>query len=295
MISLDKLAKLAPRHRMRKAALVLEDLERELLRASGGSVSGLSGVGGSGPGGPCGGGPCGGGTGSAGGPGEARVRLGLYAAGLGALMAAEPELPLECRMLAEALAAAGPERLLRAIDALRHSLKAAAGLASADWDLIDPATGCPDPAGRRIRKGRAAYLEDLRSPFNVGAAFRTADAFGLEELVLSPRCADPAHPRAERSAMGAVGVVAWRRGELGWLEERRARAFALELGGVPIDEFDFPESGVVVLGSEELGVSPEALALCGLGKVSIPMSGAKGSLNAAVAFGILLHAWSRRA
>ncbi len=278
MIALDKLAKLAPRHRMRKAALVLEGLERELLRAAGAR----------------GGGETRGGGSRGDGPAEVEGGLGRYAAGMGALLATDLELSPECRSLAEALAAAGPERLLRAVDALRHALKAAAGLASADWDLIDPATGRPDPAGRRIRRGRAAYLEDLRSPFNVGAAFRTADAFGLEELVLSPRCADPGHPRAKRSAMGTVGVVIWRREELVWLEERRAEAFALELGGRPIDEFDFPERGVVVLGSEELGVSPEALALCDLGKVSIPMSGAKGSLNAAVAFGILLHAWSRR-
>jgi len=47
------------------------------------------------------------------------------------------------------------------------------------------------------------------------------------------------------------------------------------------------------VGSEELGVSPAALERCGAGRVSIPMAGAKGSLNAGVAFGILLYAWSR--
>ena len=48
-----------------------------------------------------------------------------------------------------------------------------------------------------------------------------------------------------------------------------------------------------MLGSEELGVRPETIAACGLGSVSIPMSGAKASLNVAVATGILLREWSR--
>jgi len=69
--------------------------------------------------------------------------------------------------------------------------------------------------------------------------------------------------------------------------------FALELGGTPLDQFSFPSSGIVLLGSEELGLSPEALELAdrGLGRVSIPLVGAKKSLNVAVAFGILMEAW----
>ncbi len=257
MIPLAKLAKLAPRHRMRKSALVLGELERELMRT---------------------------------GPSPA---LAAYAAGMGRLLAALPEAPAPARDSAAALAGTGECGLLRAVDSLRHALLAATGQSPADWDLIDPGTGRPDAAGRRVLPGMAAYLEDLRSPFNVGAAFRTADAFGLEELLLSPGCADPAHPRAVRSAMGAVGLVPWRRAGLECLDGSLGPAFALELGGTPIDEFEFPARGIAVLGSEELGVSPEAVARCDLGKVSIPMAGAKGSLNATVAFGILLHAWSR--
>ena len=69
--------------------------------------------------------------------------------------------------------------------------------------------------------------------------------------------------------------------------------FALELGGTPLDQFTFPCPGIVLLGSEELGLSPEALRLAesGSGCVSIPLVGAKKSLNVAVAFGILMQAW----
>jgi TrmH family RNA methyltransferase len=241
-------------------------VERELMRAGGGASGGGS------------------------------PELGSYAAGIGRILAADAEAPEAVRAAGTELAGQGTDPL-RAVDALRHALIAATGQAAADWDLIDPSTGRPDPAGRRVRPGMRAYLEDLRSPFNVGAVFRTADAFGLEELLLSPRAADPGHPRAERSAMGAVGLLPWRRAGLDCLGMGTdpgpdGPAFALELGGTPIDEFTFPERGIVVLGSEELGVSPEALSRCGLGKVSIPMAGAKGSLNAAVAFGILVYAWA---
>jgi TrmH family RNA methyltransferase len=74
------------------------------------------------------------------------------------------------------------------------------------------------------------------------------------------------------------------------------RLFALEVGGALIDEFPFPESGTVVLGSEELGVSPEIMkrAESDGGVVSIPLPGPKTSLNVGVAFGILAHCWNAR-
>jgi TrmH family RNA methyltransferase len=142
-----------------------------------------------------------------------------------------------------------------------------------------------------VYPGVRAYLEDIRSPFNVGSIFRSADAFGVSELLVSGFTADPAHPRAIRSAMGATEVVPWRRGGLESLA-LDGEAFALELRGEPIDSFTFPERGMVVIGSEELGVSPEAMALCRR-TVSIPMLGAKGSLNVGVAFGVLMSAWRR--
>ena len=73
----------------------------------------------------------------------------------------------------------------------------------------------------------------------------------------------------------------------------RGGLFALELGGTPLEEFRFPSAGMVLIGSEELGLSPEALSLAdeGCGRVSIPLAGAKRSLNVSVAFGILMQAW----
>ncbi|MDR0452452.1 MAG: TrmH family RNA methyltransferase [Treponema sp.] len=203
-----------------------------------------------------------------------------------------------------------PAEPSRSLNTIRHILLAETGRAPADWDFVDH-RGRLDPAKRRVFPGMRAYLEDIRSPFNVGAMFRTAESFGVEKLYLSPLCADPLHRRASRTAMGAVDVVPWER-IAGGLPARepppphRARAgpgtgefpggpfFALETGGSGPEDFEFPRSAVMIAGSEELGVSPEALELAdsSLGRLSIPVYGAKGSLNVSVAFGIALHAWA---
>ena len=93
--------------------------------------------------------------------------------------------------------------------------------------------------------------------------------------------------------MGATSLIPWKRAELEALTDF-GPSFALELGGSPLEGFEFPGGGMVVVGSEELGVSEGALRLCALGKVSIPMRGAKASINVGVAFGILAQAWASK-
>lgn len=189
------------------------------------------------------------------------------------------------------------QSLRRPLNALRHLLLTETGRAPADWDFIDP-TGQLDPRKRRCFPGMQVYLEDIRAPFNVGSMFRTAESFGVERLFLSPLCADPRHPRAERSAMGCVSILKWERlpGERGMepIAALKTPLFALETGGTPLRDFRFPPQGIMIVGSEELGVSPQSLAAADAswGRVSIAVSGAKGSLNASVAFGIAIHAWA---
>jgi TrmH family RNA methyltransferase len=190
-----------------------------------------------------------------------------------------------------------PRALCRIIDDLRNALLSELGQEPAEWDLLLPEGGALDAAVRRLREF-FVYLEDMRSPYNVGAVFRTAESFGVRKVYLSPDTPRPDHPRAARSSMGAVEVVPW---EVCTLEEARAEApripvFALETGGTPLEEAELPEPGLVVLGSEELGVSAASLAVAerSTGRVSISTGGAKASLNVAVAFGILAHEWWHR-
>ncbi|MDR2542812.1 MAG: TrmH family RNA methyltransferase [Treponema sp.] len=186
---------------------------------------------------------------------------------------------------------------LRFINRIKHILLAETGRDQADWDFtgID---GKLDPEKRQIFEGMWVYLEDIRSPFNVGAMFRTAESFGVEKIILSSFCADPRHRRAERTAMGCIDVVSWERSELFVKPEvpmdTSIPIFALETCGIPLEEFSFPKRGLLIAGSEELGVSPQALAAAdiSLGRVSIPCYGTKASLNVSVAFGIAIQKWA---
>jgi len=205
----------------------------------------------------------------------------------------------------QAAAVENAAALRRVLNSAKHLLLAETGRSQADWDFIG-GDGRPDPARRRVFPGIYVYLEDIRSPFNVGAMFRSAESFGAEKMFLSPFCADPNHARARRTSMGCVDVLPWERREFFAAETPPSIAetpapqlsvpvFALETGGIPLAEFPFPQQGLLIAGSEELGVSPRALAAAdaSLGRVSIPCYGAKGSLNVSVAFGIVMQGWAQ--
>ena len=203
------------------------------------------------------------------------------------------------------------KEIRRALNTVFHLLLAETGRNQSDWDFIE-AGGALDPSKRRPFPGMQIYLEDIRSPFNVGAMFRAAESFGAEKIWLSPLCADPRHKRAERTAMGCVEVLPWERLthdpfiEVERPEIKNADAsvisfmegpfFAMETGGKALADFHFPSRGILIAGAEELGVSPQALAIAdaSLGRVTIPVYGAKGSLNVSVAFGIVMQAWAAK-
>ena len=189
---------------------------------------------------------------------------------------------------------------------IRHALYRHSGIQPSEWDLIAPGTrygmqpvvqdsrqkAAEYAAGTRpYYPGLYVYAEDIRAPFNLGSIFRTAEAFGVEKLFISQDCVSPDQPRAQRSAMGCTGFLPWERTHLERLPAD-IPVFALETGGTPITSFPFPQQGVVLVGSEELGLSAEALKRASAGVVSIPMKGVKASLNVAVAFGILMQCWT---
>ena len=197
------------------------------------------------------------------------------------------------------LGACAQSELRRMLNSVYHLLLSETGRTKADWDFTTT-PGILDPSKRRPFAGMQVYLEDIRSPFNVGSMFRAAESFGVEKIWLSPFCADPKHKRAERTAMGCVDVLPWERlssdpftipHEKPFTE---GSIFALETGGTPLENFSFPKQGILIAGSEELGVSPGALAAAdaSLGRVSITSYGAKGSLNVSVAFGIVMQTWA---
>lgn len=186
-----------------------------------------------------------------------------------------------------------PVLLRHQLNRIRHEMIKALGTAPADWDLINP----PDSSGgKRVTFPFRIYLDELRSPYNVGSIFRTAECMGVCEILLSPGAADPDHPRARRTSMGCTDRIPWRRMDYKSLELMDEPLFAMELGGRKLDDFSYPDKGILILGSEELGVSPQCISLAekSRGVVTIPLYGEKASLNVSVAFGIVMNSWASR-
>lgn len=157
------------------------------------------------------------------------------------------------------------------------------------------------PGASIERMPLAVLLDNVRSLWNVGAIFRTADACGIERMFLTGITGFPPRPEIAKTALGAEEAVAWtyRAEALTAVEEIAGLGYepvALERSprSVALGEFAWPERTCLVVGNEVAGVSPTVLAACGR-RVHVPMLGVKDSLNVAVAFGMAALDMSRAA
>lgn len=166
-------------------------------------------------------------------------------------------------------------------------------------DLSDSAS--PPPCAALLRLGpepggplgnRVIVPWGIQDPGNLGAIFRSAAAFGFQEALLGPGCADPFSPKALRGSMGAAFLLSIRRVET--LELGSGKWFALDSGegAIPLDEANLVEPLRILVGNEGHGWKHESLPAA-VQRVSIPTTGVE-SLNAAVAAGIACYEAQRR-
>lgn len=137
-------------------------------------------------------------------------------------------------------------------------------------------------------------LDNIRSAFNTGSIFRTADAGAVERLHLCGMTARPPNLKLAKTALGAADYVPWTYYErtsdaLDALEGQGVPLVAVEVavGAVPHTRFAWPKPVAIVFGNEVTGIGPEVRARAHA-TVSIPMHGFKNSINVATAFGIVL-------
>ncbi len=144
-----------------------------------------------------------------------------------------------------------------------------------------------------------AFLDNIRSAWNVGAIFRTADGLGLKRLYLCGITPTPEGEALRKTALGAARSVAWQYHRDGVelakeLKGQGAKLIAVELDrdGQPLNQTSVERDQQIVLlfGNEVCGIDPGILELCDQ-IVHIPMSGQKRSLNVEVAFGIATYAF----
>jgi len=136
---------------------------------------------------------------------------------------------------------------------------------------------------------------NIRSAFNVGSIFRTADGAGIRKIILGGYSAHPPHPKLLKTALGAERIVPY---ELIWqtwrvidkLKNDGYNIIALEKNSQAKNIFKFKPKFplALVLGNEVKGISKEILKRCD-DVVFIPMRGKKESLNVSVAFGAAVY------
>jgi len=146
----------------------------------------------------------------------------------------------------------------------------------------------------------AVLLDNVRSMYNVGAFFRTADAASLEKLYLCGITGRPPKRAISKTALGAEETVPW---EHVWdalplasaLRQRGYELAAIETSVHAVDLFDWQPCFPVCLifGHEVEGIRPELAALCDT-HVRIPMLGVKHSLNVATAGGVAIYELLRK-
>ena len=137
-------------------------------------------------------------------------------------------------------------------------------------------------------------LDNVRSLSNVGAVFRSADAFRIGELFLCGITACPPHREIHKTALGADETVPWRHFSTtveacAELKRMGYKIFAVEQveNSVMLQDFVAEPRTAFIMGNEVDGVADEVLPLCD-GAIEIPQEGTKHSLNVSVCSGIFM-------
>ncbi|MGL4908497.1 MAG: RNA methyltransferase [Bacteroidales bacterium] len=139
-------------------------------------------------------------------------------------------------------------------------------------------------------------LDNIRSRHNIGAAFRTADAFAIQEIILCGICAQPPDAEIHKSALGAENSVKWRyfTNTLEAMTALKAENYTLLAVEQTEDSTLLHELSIhpnakyaLVFGNEVRGVAQNVVDVCD-GVVEIPQYGTKHSLNISVSVGVVL-------
>jgi tRNA G18 (ribose-2'-O)-methylase SpoU len=139
-------------------------------------------------------------------------------------------------------------------------------------------------------------LENIRSAYNVGSVFRTADAFLIEAIYICGYSARPPHKEIKKTALGAEETVDWKhfktaKEAVEELKNKKYKVFAVEQAekSYKLQNINFKndEKIAVVFGNEVTGVEQSTIDICD-GCIEIPQFGMKHSLNIATAAGVVL-------
>lgn len=145
-----------------------------------------------------------------------------------------------------------------------------------------------------LPSGRYIALEDMQDPANLGTVIRTAEALGIDGLILSSGCCDVFNPKVLRGSMGGVFRLPFYHtadmaAAVHSLQEGGLSAYAcvVDADAEPVHSLSFAKGGVCVIGNEGNGLRAETAAACAH-RVTIRMLGRAESLNASMAAGLVM-------
>jgi tRNA G18 (ribose-2'-O)-methylase SpoU len=149
---------------------------------------------------------------------------------------------------------------------------------------------------RSVKTPVIAVLENIRSAYNVGSVFRTADAFLLEAVYITGYTAKPPHKEIKKTALGAEDSVEWSyfpnaTDAILQLKNLGYTIYAVEqvVNSLKLQDVQFGAADkiAVIFGNEVTGVEEATILQCD-GCIEIPQLGMKHSLNIATAAGVVL-------
>jgi len=140
-------------------------------------------------------------------------------------------------------------------------------------------------------------LDHIEDPHNVGAILRSADAFGVDAVIIPSRRASPLTDAAARSSAGAIAWVPViqvnnLRAAVDALKSAGYWVYAADMAGAPVGEHPMSKKALVILGNEGKGAS-RILREAADESISIPMRGHVDSLNVSVSAAILMYEYRR--
>ena len=145
-------------------------------------------------------------------------------------------------------------------------------------------------------------LDEVRSLHNIGAVFRTSDAFLINRIYLCGITATPPHPELHKTALGAEYTVDWKyysrtQDAVNELHNEGYTVLSIEQceGSIMLGDFNMEEGKkyAIVMGNEVKGVQQDVVNLCD-GCIEIPQYGTKHSLNVSVTTGIVLWEFAKK-
>ncbi|MBA3827381.1 MAG: RNA methyltransferase [Taibaiella sp.] len=166
-----------------------------------------------------------------------------------------------------------------------HELQAISGLQTANQVLLVAAM--PDELPIVWRKQWYIALQDIQDPGNMGTIMRTADWFGIRDVICSQDCVDAYNPKVVQAAMGSHLRIQIHTADIGEvIKQSQLPAIAAVMNGANIYNIQPMEAGIIMIGNEGKGMTDKLISHATY-KVTIPRKGGAESLNAGVATGIL--------